>query len=242
MFGHQDDQLAQQGDSAVSDEPIHETPGSEAAGSTVAPADGTADPSADSTGSEPDADDSEEIIVKPDEDGQAQADAPQTDQQQDEADKSEAPAANEPWQHPGTPLDNAQEPINDVISPAGGFPKRTTFQYPAALADTGNVAEEQPSTDAPQVNNDDELIDVKKQALEELSPLIDKLDLPPEEKFRTIMMMIQASDDENLVKAAYEAAHSIEDEKVRAQALLDVVNEVNYFIQPPADQPTDQAS
>jgi hypothetical protein len=45
------------------------------------------------------------------------------------------------------------------------------------------------------------------------------------------MMMIQAADDESLVKSAYEAAQKITDEKVRAQALLDIVNEINYFTQ-----------
>ena len=43
------------------------------------------------------------------------------------------------------------------------------------------------------------------------------------------MMMIQASDDKSLVPKAYEAANSIEDEKVKAQALLDIINEINYF-------------
>lgn len=59
--------------------------------------------------------------------------------------------------------------------------------------------------------------------------MVDKLDQTPEEKFRTTMMMIQASDDQTLVKRAYEAAKSISDDKERAQALLDIVNEINYF-------------
>jgi hypothetical protein len=45
------------------------------------------------------------------------------------------------------------------------------------------------------------------------------------------MMMIQASDDQSLLKTAYEAAQAITDEKARAQALLDVINEINYFTQ-----------
>ena len=47
------------------------------------------------------------------------------------------------------------------------------------------------------------------------------------------MMMIQASDDASMIKTAYEAAQGIADEKIRAQALLDVVNEINYFTQHP---------
>jgi hypothetical protein len=62
---------------------------------------------------------------------------------------------------------------------------------------------------------------------------LDELDLAPEDKFRTIMMVIQASDDQSKIKLAYEAAKGITDEKVRAQALLDIVNEINYFTQQP---------
>ena len=76
-----------------------------------------------------------------------------------------------------------------------------------------------------------ELVDIKQQALQHLSPLVSHLDQTPEEKFRTTMMMIQATDDQSLLKTAYEAAQKIEDDKARAQALLDVINEINYFTQ-----------
>lgn len=75
----------------------------------------------------------------------------------------------------------------------------------------------------------DHLLDLKQQALQQLTPLINHLEQNPEEKFRTTMMMIQASDNDSLLSAAYEAALAIPDEKVRAQALLDIVNEINYF-------------
>lgn len=77
----------------------------------------------------------------------------------------------------------------------------------------------------------DELLDIKQNALQQLTPLLGHLDQSPEERFRTTMMMIQASDNQDLLKDAYEAAQQIEDEKTRAQALLDVVNEINYFTQ-----------
>ena len=75
------------------------------------------------------------------------------------------------------------------------------------------------------------LLELKQSALHELSPLLGHLEQSPEEKFRTTMMMIQASDDHTMLQAAYDAARAITDEKVRAQALLDVVNEINYFTQ-----------
>lgn len=78
-------------------------------------------------------------------------------------------------------------------------------------------------------SSDDELLNLKQQALQQLSPLVGHLDQTPEEKFRTTMMMIQSSDNQSLIKEAYAAAQQISDDKTRAQALLDIVNEINYF-------------
>lgn len=137
------------------------------------------------------------------------------------------------WQHPGTPIDDDQV-SDDVISPAGGFPKAPTVPAESVLVDQPlpqvPTTPPMPSTDEATTH---ELIDIKQKALTELLPLIDQLDQPPEEKFRTIMMMIQASDDERLIKIAYETAHNIPDEKAKARALLDIVNEINYFTQQP---------
>ena len=84
---------------------------------------------------------------------------------------------------------------------------------------------------AAQSSKPDDLIDIKEQALSSLQPLVGHLDQTPEEKFKTTMMLIQATDNAALVKEAYDAANQITDEKARAQALLDVVNEINYFTQ-----------
>lgn len=90
---------------------------------------------------------------------------------------------------------------------------------------------EHASTDVPADVPADDLLEIKQDALHELTPLVGHLEQTPEEKFRTTMMMIQASDDHGLIKTAYDAAKQITDEKARAQALLDVVNEINYFTQ-----------
>lgn len=84
---------------------------------------------------------------------------------------------------------------------------------------------------------EDGLIKLKQQALQSLAPLVDQLDQSPEEKFKTTMMLIQASDNAELVHEAYDAANKIEDEKARARALLDVVNEINYFTQHHDEEP-----
>lgn len=75
----------------------------------------------------------------------------------------------------------------------------------------------------------DDLLSLKQQVLSDLEPLVGHLDQTPEEKFRTTMMLIQSTDNDSLIKDAYMAAKDIPVEKIRAQALLDVVNEINYF-------------
>jgi len=85
------------------------------------------------------------------------------------------------------------------------------------------------STPAPVA--DDALLDLKKDALGDLAPLIDHLDQTPEDHFKTTMMLIQATDDPSYIKTAYESAKKIPDDTARAQALLDIVNEINYFTQ-----------
>lgn len=82
-----------------------------------------------------------------------------------------------------------------------------------------------------QDNDNNDLVSIRKQALEQLSPLVSKLDQSPEDKYKTLMMMIQASDNQALIKEAYENAQNITDEKAKAEALLNIVNEINYFTQ-----------
>jgi hypothetical protein len=118
---------------------------------------------------------------------------------------------------PGAPIGPiADEPQDAPAAPAPDAQDLTTPEIT-----------EHASTDVPA----DDLLDIKQDALQELSPLVGHLEQSPEEKFRTTMMMIQASDDHSLIKVAYDAAKQITDEKARAQALLDVVNEINYFTQ-----------
>lgn len=117
-----------------------------------------------------------------------------------------------------TPHDTAVAPNEDQ----GMAANDDSSQYVATPA--------APATTPPPAATDD-LLDIKQEALQALTPLVGQLDQTPEEQFRTTMMMIQASDNHSLVKVAYEAAKQIPNEKERAQALLDIVNEINYFTQ-----------
>ncbi len=74
-----------------------------------------------------------------------------------------------------------------------------------------------------------ELEKLKASALEELRPLVGKLDLPAEEKFDTLLLIIRSTDDQSLLDEAHDAAKNISDDSKRAQALLDVIKEIDYF-------------
>jgi hypothetical protein len=86
-----------------------------------------------------------------------------------------------------------------------------------------------PNTNSEGSGDDSELDEVKNSALEQLRPLIEKLDLEPADKFDKYLMMLRASDDPVLIKPAFDAAQGIEGEKEKAQALLDIINEINYI-------------
>jgi hypothetical protein len=70
---------------------------------------------------------------------------------------------------------------------------------------------------------------VKQDAITELRPLVDKLTLAPEEKFDTYLLLIRSTDDKSLIAPAHEAAKAITDETRRAQALLDIIKEIDFL-------------
>jgi len=74
---------------------------------------------------------------------------------------------------------------------------------------------------------------IKKDAINELRPLVDKLNLEPEEKFDTYLLLLRSTDDKTLIAPAHVAAQNIADETRRAQALLDIIKEIDYLSAPP---------
>lgn len=137
-----------------------------------------------------------------------------------------------PAMDPGVMADPSSMPAMDAPAPEH---QMTPAYQDDDLGSPAPSMSDDMSTPAPAVQSavapdaDQDLMTIKQDALNALSPLVGQLDQTPDEKFRTTMMMIQASDDRTLVKQAYEAAQAITDEKTRAQALLDVINEINYF-------------
>lgn len=88
---------------------------------------------------------------------------------------------------------------------------------------------EVPSPPSADATDNGDLASIKKDALLELRPLMDKVDLPAEEKFNTYLMLIRSTDDATLIAPAHAAAAGITDEKRRAEALLDIIKEIDYL-------------
>lgn len=74
-----------------------------------------------------------------------------------------------------------------------------------------------------------DLDSIKQEALGELRPLVDKLDVSPEEKFDTYLLLLRSTDDQSLIAPGFAAARAIADEARRAQALLDIIKEIDYL-------------
>lgn len=108
------------------------------------------------------------------------------------------------------PVAPAVEPVEEEAAPAE-----------PAVAATDDAAAAHPGHE--------ELEAIKKEALEELKPLVDKLELPAEEKFDILLLIIRSTDDDDLVGKAHTTATEIADETRKAQALLDIIKEVDYF-------------
>ena len=113
--------------------------------------------------------------------------------------------------------DQSNEPATDITKPAAPEPVTPT---PVVSAPT------------PTATADPALDTIKQTALNELRPLVDKLDVSPEEKFDTYLLLLRSTDDKTLIAPAHDAAIAIVDEARRAQALLDIIKEIDYFSNP----------
>lgn len=102
--------------------------------------------------------------------------------------------------------------------------EQSAFETPVASFDS-TPESVVPSTESVKPDYDS----LKKRALGDLRPIIDKIKLNDEESFDVLLLMIRETDDESLLDKAYEAARQITDETRRAQALLDVIKEAEYF-------------
>lgn len=157
---------------------------------------------------------------------QATAGAPAVPTTDDQAAAPAVAPADDILSFEETPDASAETETDAPAEPVAAEPTLEEVEKAASVA---SAAADTLATAAVSGETSPELDAIKKNALEELRPLVDKLDLPADEKFDTLLLIIRSTDDKTLVSAAHEAARAIEDETKRAQALLDVIKEIDYF-------------
>ncbi len=106
-------------------------------------------------------------------------------------------------------------------------PVEPVFNYDESMAPKAPQIQQPPQL--PVASN---LEGIRKDALTELRPLVDKLDLAPDEKFDIYLLLLRSTDDTALIAPAHEAAKNIADESKRAQALLDIIKEIDFLSSP----------
>lgn len=125
------------------------------------------------------------------------------------------------------PVPTGDMPSSPIPDPPVVDPSGVPDMPPPPLLD-------EPSFSVPQLSaspaaDSSDLESIKKDALSELRPLVERLELPAEEKFDIMLLIIRSNDDSSLLSTAHTVAKQITDDTKRAQALLDVIKEIDYF-------------
>lgn len=120
-----------------------------------------------------------------------------------------------------------ETPVEPVAETEESVTESTAIEAPIAEAPTATAMEV--SANIMNESNSNSLDDLRQKALRDLRPIVDKVELNDEESFDVLLLLIRETDDESLLPRAYEAARQIQDEARRAQALLDVIKETDYF-------------
>lgn len=154
---------------------------------------------------------------------------------------SNSASASAPSAQPTQGVQTTQPNLANTVPPSmAGTPRPVNLSGPASQPQpqpqpASNIAGQQTMSNQPaqsQVQRPttvSNLDSIKNLAISELRPLIGKLNASPEDKFDTILLLIRTTDDSSLIPMAYETARTITDDTRRAQALLDVIKEVDYF-------------
>lgn len=143
------------------------------------------------------------------------------------------------------PIEEVQQvevptPVQEVQTPAVD---NTEIETPQVQESTPETQYEQPAfeesyNETPSYemndfnsNSSDDLKAIREQALHELHPIVDKLNASPEEMFDAYLTLLRSTDDQKLIAPAHEAAKNIQDEAHRAQALLNIIREIDFLSQ-----------
>lgn len=153
---------------------------------------------------------------------------------------------------PGVPTitTHGGAPVGGAASIDGGKPEEAVAAIPEApipeqpkpSVETAPVAAPEAAADTPtievgkktsvevtggSVEMGGDLAKVRESALQELVPLMDKVEISPEEKFSIYTEVIENTKDKSIAEKALEAAKAIGDEKAKAESLLKLVQMID---------------
>lgn len=177
------------------------------------------------TNQQPISDDQELAKVLAGVNQQANEAAAQADTDTTQTEATDQPAA------PDQPAAEDQS-ANETATPTAEPSATPQVAQPEPTTPVSNMPTPGTPPAAPSTSGDSELDSIKKDALSELRPLVDKLNVSPEEKFDTYLLLLRSTDDKALIAPAHDAAKGITDEARRAQALLDIIKEIDYLAGP----------
>ena len=108
-------------------------------------------------------------------------------------------------------------------------PAESAATEPAMTAPTleAPTIESAPVAEVATQSVDGDLKSVKEAMMRDLFPLMDKVDVKPEQKYEIYKEMIEITNDKSMIAAAYEAAKGLADETARAEALLYLIEAVD---------------
>lgn len=154
--------------------------------------------------------------------------AASTDQAADQSDTPDtsAGAVASPFGPSPAPAPAASDDIASLLTAPATAPAATPEP---TVAPTPTITPSSVASDHHTAVDDGPLAAIKQDAIVELRPLVDKLNVSAEEKFDTYLLLIRSTDDTELIGPAHEAAKAIEDETRRAEALLDIIKEIDYL-------------
>ncbi|MFZ1257912.1 MAG: hypothetical protein WAQ25_00375 [Candidatus Saccharimonas sp.] len=135
--------------------------------------------------------------------------------------------------------DSTGTAMSDIVAPVAAGPPPAAPAVDAALPPVlPEPVMPTPVQPAPMpapampMGGDSDLNAIKLDVINELRPLVGKLNVSAEEKFDTYLLLIRSTDDKALLAPARDAAKSITDETRRAQALLDIIKEIDFLSNP----------
>lgn len=113
---------------------------------------------------------------------------------------------------------------NDIVSQIENKVSAETVAAPAPAPEPApEPVQKIEMTPQKAMYGDPDLDRVKINALNEIRPILENVDIAPEKKFVIYKDIIELTDDKACIEPAYNSARKIVDEKTRAEALLYII-------------------